>query len=123
MHSGEGKQYKEDTGQPFDRDKTTLAVGNEISTPSDVGKKDYLDKKLPKELELPTSTDGRVYNTEEKYYEGSSKPGDLKEFADWYVTDLSFDAFQWNENQWDFKRDFDAKSLKVFKRPFNDPNK
>jgi len=47
----------------------------------------------------------------------------LKEFADWYVTDLSFDAFQWNENQWDFKRDFDAKSLKVFKRPFNDPNK
>ena len=47
----------------------------------------------------------------------------LKEFADWYVTDLSFDAFQWDENQWDFKRDFDAKSLKVFKRPFNDPNK
>jgi hypothetical protein len=47
----------------------------------------------------------------------------LKEFADWYVTDLSFDAFQWNENQWDFKRDFDAKSLKVFKRPFNNPNK
>ena len=33
------------------------------------------------------------------------------------------DAFQWNENQWDFKRDFDAKSLKVFKRPFNDPNR
>ena len=47
----------------------------------------------------------------------------LKEFADWYVTDLSFDAFQWSENQWNFKRDFDAKSLKVFKRPFNDPNK
>ena len=23
----------------------------------------------------------------------------LKEFVDWYVTDLSFDAFQWNENQ------------------------
>ena len=47
----------------------------------------------------------------------------LEDFADWYVTDLSFDAFQWNENQWNFKRNFDAKSLKVLKRPFNDPNK
>ena len=76
------KQYKPDEGVPFDRDKTQLADKNEISTPSDVDKKDYLDKKLPKELELPTSPAGRVYNTEEKYYEGSSKPGDLKEFAD-----------------------------------------
>jgi len=76
------KQYKPDEGVPFDRDKTELADKNEISTPSDVDKKDYLDKKLPKELKKPTSPDGRIYNTEEKYYEGSSKPGDLKEFAD-----------------------------------------
>ena len=47
----------------------------------------------------------------------------LKDFNDWYVTDLSFDAFLWSENQWNFKRNFDAKSLKVLNRPFNDPNK
>ena len=76
------KQYNDSEGQAFDRDKTPLAVDNEISTPSDVDKADYLDKKLPKELELPTSDDGREYNTEEKYYQGSSRPADLKEFAD-----------------------------------------
>jgi hypothetical protein len=46
-----------------------------------------------------------------------------KDFNDWYVTDLSFDAFLWSENQWNFKLNFDAKSLKVLNRPFNDPNK
>ena len=47
----------------------------------------------------------------------------LKDFPDWYVTDLSFDAFKWEENQWNYKKDFDAKSLKILRRPFNDPNK
>ena len=47
----------------------------------------------------------------------------LKDFPDWYVTDLSFDAFMWEENKWQFKRDFNAKSLKSFKKPFNDPNR
>ena len=47
----------------------------------------------------------------------------LKDFPDWYVTDLSFDAFKWEETKWNYKRDFDAKSLKVLRRPFNDPNK
>ena len=47
----------------------------------------------------------------------------LKDFPDWYVTDLSFDAFKWEENQWNYQKDFDAKSLKILRRPFNDPNK
>lgn len=45
----------------------------------------------------------------------------LKDFPDWYVTDLSFDAFKWEENQWNYIRDFDAKSLRALRRPFNDP--
>ena len=28
----------------------------------------------------------------------------LKDFPDWYVTDLSFDAFKWEENQWNYKK-------------------
>ena len=40
----------------------------------------------------------------------------LKDFPDWYVTDLSFDAFKWEENQWNYKKDFDAKSLKIFSK-------
>ena len=47
----------------------------------------------------------------------------LKDFPDWYVTDLSFDAFKWEDSEWNYKRDFDAKSLKILRRPFNDPNK
>ena len=47
----------------------------------------------------------------------------LKEFPDWYVTDLSFDAFKWDGTQWTYIKDFDAKSLKILRRPFNDPNK
>ena len=47
----------------------------------------------------------------------------LKDFPEWYVTDLSFDAFKWKDNNWIFQRDFDAKSLKSFRKPFNDPNK
>ncbi len=47
----------------------------------------------------------------------------LKDFPDWYVTDLSFDAFKWDGDQWIYIKDFDAKSLKILRRPFNDPNK
>ena len=47
----------------------------------------------------------------------------LKDFPDWYVTDLSFDAFKWEDSKWEFQRDFDAKSLKSFRKPFNDPNR
>ncbi|MBM76868.1 MAG: hypothetical protein CL846_00145 [Crocinitomicaceae bacterium] len=34
----------------------------------------------------------------------------LKDFPDWYVTDLSFDAFKWQDDSWNFIQDFDAKS-------------
>ena len=34
----------------------------------------------------------------------------LKDFPDWYVTDLSFDAFKWEDNIWKYIEDFDAKS-------------
>ena len=47
----------------------------------------------------------------------------LKDFPDWYVTDLSFDAFKWDGARWTYIKDFDAKSLKILRRPFNDPNK
>ena len=47
----------------------------------------------------------------------------LKDFPDWYVTDLSFDAFKWDENKWIYINDFDAKSLKILRKPFNDPTK
>jgi hypothetical protein len=47
----------------------------------------------------------------------------LKDFPDWYVTDLSFDAFKWEGNQWNYIKDFDAKSLRALRRPFNDPQK
>ena len=47
----------------------------------------------------------------------------LKDFPDWYVTDLSFDAFKWDGVRWTYIKDFDAKSLKILRRPFNDPNK
>jgi hypothetical protein len=47
----------------------------------------------------------------------------LKDFPDWYVTDLSFDAFKWENNQWRYEKDFDAKSLRALRRPFNDPKK
>jgi len=46
----------------------------------------------------------------------------LKDFPDWYVTDLSFDAFKWEEKEWIYKNDYDAKSLKALRRPFNNPN-
>jgi len=51
------------------------------------------------------------------------KSPQLEGMFDWYVTDLSFDAFKWEESEWNYKRDFDAKSLKILRRPFNDPNK
>tara|TARA_Y100001933_G_scaffold263945_1_gene327503 strand:+ start:958 stop:1809 length:852 start_codon:yes stop_codon:yes gene_type:complete len=46
----------------------------------------------------------------------------LKDFPDWYVTDLSFDAFKWENNQWNFQTDFNAKAVKSIRKPFNDPN-
>ncbi len=47
----------------------------------------------------------------------------LKDFPDWYVTDLSFDAFKWENNKWNYIKDFDAKSKKTSRKPFNNPNK
>jgi len=47
----------------------------------------------------------------------------LKDFPDWYVTDLSFDAFKWENNKWQYIKDFDAKSKKLSRKPFNNPNK
>lgn len=47
----------------------------------------------------------------------------LKDFPDWYVTDLSFDAFKWENNKWKYIKDFDAKSNKSSRKPFNNPNK
>lgn len=46
----------------------------------------------------------------------------LKDFPEWYVTDLSFDAFKWEEKEWIYINDYDAKSLKALRRPFNNPN-
>ena len=45
----------------------------------------------------------------------------LKDFPDWYVTDLSFDAFKWENNKWNYIQDFDAKSKRSSRKPFNNP--
>lgn len=51
----------------------------------------------------------------------SPKSPNLEGMKDWYVTDLSFDAFLLENKKWIYVKDFDAQQTSVSKRPFNNP--
>lgn len=46
---------------------------------------------------------------------------ELEGIKDWYVTDLSFDAFVWRKGKWNYIKDFDARIGKKFKTKYNNP--
>jgi len=46
---------------------------------------------------------------------------ELEGIRDWYVTDLSFDAFVWQKGKWVYIKDIDARIQKKFKTKYNDP--
>lgn len=47
---------------------------------------------------------------------------ELEGIKDWYVTDLSFDAFVWQKGKWNYIKDIDARTGKKFKSKYNTPN-
>jgi len=52
----------------------------------------------------------------------SPKSPQLEGMKDWYVTDLSFDAFKLENGKWNYLKDIDANTLKPYKdRPYNSP--
>ncbi len=52
----------------------------------------------------------------------SPKSPQLEGMKDWYVTDLSFDAFKLENGKWKYLKDIDANTLKPYKdRPYNSP--
>lgn len=46
---------------------------------------------------------------------------ELEGIKDWYVTDLSFDAFIWEKGKWNYIKDIDARTGKKFKTKYNNP--
>ncbi len=46
---------------------------------------------------------------------------ELEGIKDWYVTDLSFDAFVWDKNKWVYQKDVDMRLDKKFKTKYNNP--
>lgn len=46
---------------------------------------------------------------------------ELEGIKDWYVTDLSFDAFVWEKGRWNYIKDIDARTGKKFKTKYNNP--
>lgn len=46
---------------------------------------------------------------------------ELEGIRDWYVTDLSFDAFVWRKGKWYYIKDIDARTGKKFKTKYNSP--
>lgn len=46
---------------------------------------------------------------------------ELEGIKDWYVTDLSFDAFVWRNGKWNYIKDIDARTGKKFKTKYNAP--
>lgn len=46
---------------------------------------------------------------------------ELEGIKDWYVTDLSFDAFVWRKGKWNYIKDIDARTGKKFKTKYNNP--
>jgi len=48
---------------------------------------------------------------------------ELEGIKDWYVTDLSFDAFVWRKGRWEYLKDIDARTGKKFKTKYNNPLK
>ncbi len=48
---------------------------------------------------------------------------ELEGIKDWYVTDLSFDAFVWRKGRWEYLKDVDVRTSKKFKTKYNDPLK
>ena len=49
------------------------------------------------------------------------KSPNLEGMKDWYVTDLSFDAFKLEKGKWIYIQDIDVQQSSVDKRPYNSP--
>ena len=52
----------------------------------------------------------------------SPKAPQLEGMKDWYVTDLSFDAFKLENGKWNYIKNVTPQALNVYKdRPYNNP--